>query len=66
MAGPVRGSSTSLRLIRQAESSRLQLELVRRVFELLVPHHRHPIDRSHGARQQRSAAAAARRPGTGG
>jgi len=37
MEGSPRGWFTSLRLTRHAESSRLQLELVRRAFELIVP-----------------------------
>jgi hypothetical protein len=60
MAGPVRGSSTSLRLTRQAESSRLQLELVRRAFELLVSNRQHPVIPAYGARKPRSAATASR------
>jgi hypothetical protein len=43
MEGPPRGSPVSLRLTRGAESSRLQLELVRRAFELLVPSTQHPV-----------------------
>jgi hypothetical protein len=38
MEGPPRDRFTSLRLTRSAESSRLKLELVRRAFELIVPH----------------------------
>jgi hypothetical protein len=38
MEGPPRSWFTSLRLTRHAESSRLRLELVRRAFELIVPH----------------------------
>jgi hypothetical protein len=38
MEGPPQGVATpTLRLTRDAESSRLQLELVRRAFELIVP-----------------------------
>ncbi len=67
MAGPPRASLTSLRLTRVAESSRLQLELVRRAFELLVPPTRNPVVKTKGSRRpQRSAAAAAREPATGG
>jgi hypothetical protein len=61
MEGRVRGSSTSLRVTRGVESSRLQLECVRRAFELLVPNSRHPVAKVNGTRrQQRSAAAASR------
>lgn len=64
MEGPPRGSPVSLRLTQGAESSRLQLEFVRRAFELLVPNSQHPVAKplanSHGARRQRSAAAARR------
>ena len=67
MAGPPRGSLTSLRLTRVAESSRLQLELVRRAFELLVSPTQNPVVKNKGSRRkQRSAAAAARGPLTGG
>jgi hypothetical protein len=59
MEGPRRGSLLSARLTRQAESSRLQLELVRRAFELLVPNPRRPIRQPQLVhRRQRSAAAA--------
>lgn len=62
MEGPARGSPLSLRLTRGAESSRLQLDLVRRAFELLVSNTQHPVVKPHGTRgtrrQQRSAAAA--------
>ncbi len=37
MEGRLRGLSTSLQLTRCAESSRVQLDLVRRAFELLAP-----------------------------
>ena len=60
MEGPPRGSSVALRLKRDAESSRLQLDLVRRAFELLVPNLQHPIAKVHGARAQQRSAAAAR------
>lgn len=60
MEGPPRGSPVSLRLARGAESSRLQLEFVRRAFELLVSSIQHPVVKPHGARRQRSAAAARR------
>jgi hypothetical protein len=64
MEGPPRGSPFSLRLTRGAESSRLQLEFVRRAFELLVSNTQHPVAKplakTHGARRQRSAAAARR------
>ncbi len=43
MEGPARGSPFLLRLTRDAESSRLQLEFVRRAFELLVSNTQHPV-----------------------
>jgi hypothetical protein len=61
MEGIVSGSLTSLQVTRQVESSRLQLELVRRAFELLVSQARHPLVRTdHIARPQQPAAGAAR------
>jgi hypothetical protein len=60
MEGPPRGSPVSLRLTRAAESSRLQLDLVRRAFELLVPKLQHPVAKPHGTRAQRRLATAAR------
>jgi hypothetical protein len=79
MEGPPRGFPVSLRLThvtRAAESSRLQLDLVRRAFELLVPSTQHPVAKAldqplvqrdgtsgtstNGACRQRSAAAAGR------
>jgi hypothetical protein len=60
MEGPPHGSPVSLRLTREAESSRLQLELVRRAFELLVPNLQHPVAKPHGGRAQQRSAAAAR------
>ena len=57
MGRPPRISLTSVRLTRQAESSRLQLEHVRRAFELLVPVSRHPVAKTHStSRRPRSAA----------
>ena len=61
MEGLPRGSSVMIRLTRDAESSRLQLDLVRRAFELLVPKFQHPMAKPHGARAQQRSAAAARR-----
>ena len=60
MEGPPRGSPVSLRLARDAESSRLQLDLVRHAFELLVPTYQHPLAKSRksGTRRQRAAVAA--------
>ena len=64
MDGPRPGSLTSVRLVRQAESSRLQLELVRRAFELLVPKSQHRVVTTDGTRRhKRSAAARASVPG---
>jgi hypothetical protein len=68
MEGPSCGFRDLLRLTRGAESSRLQLDLVRRAFELLVPNSQHPVskrlakrlDKSQGARRRRSAVAARR------
>ena len=64
MEGPRRDCLLSARLMRDAESSRLQLEFVRRAFELLVSNTQHPVAKplakTHGARRQRSAAAARR------
>jgi hypothetical protein len=57
MEGPPRNRSTSLRLTRGAEPSRLQLDLVRRAFELIVPHKRFSCQPP--VRRQRQAAAAA-------
>jgi hypothetical protein len=63
MAGP--GSfPLALPLTRAAESSRLQLDLVRRAFEFLVPHRQHPLaqlQHRHGARRPQWSAATARR-----
>ena len=61
MEGPPHGFPVSLRLTRDTESSRLQLDLVRRAFELLVPNLRHPVAKPHGACSQQRSAAAARR-----
>jgi len=61
MEGTPGGSPLSLRLTRDAESSRLQLDLVRRAFELLVPNQRHPVVKPRGRRAQQRSAAAARR-----
>ena len=57
MEGPPRSWFTSLRLTRLAESSRLKLELVRRAFELIVPHNQCCCQRS-AATQPRSTPAA--------
>lgn len=64
MEGPPHGASVSMRLTRGAESSRLQLEFVRRAFELLVPNLQHPLVKphgTHGVRRQQRAAIAERR-----
>jgi hypothetical protein len=61
MEGPPRGSPLSLRLTRDVESSRLQLDLVRRAFELLVPNRQHPVAKRQDARSPHRSAAAARR-----
>jgi len=67
MAGPGRPAPFSLRLVRDAESSRLQLELVRRAFELLVSKSQHLVVKANGTRRkQRSADAASRVPVAGG
>ena len=58
MDGPAHVFPRSLRLARQAESSRLQLELVRRAFELLVPNSRHPVAQADGTRRTPGSAAA--------
>ena len=58
MEGPSRRCFTSLRLTRSAESSRLQLDLIRRAFELVLANNTQcpqPVPR-----QLRSAAAAAK------
>lgn len=67
MEGMVSGSLTSLHVTRQVESSRLQLELVRRAFELLVSQARHPLVRTDRTpRPQQPAAVAARQAVSGG
>ena len=62
-------SLVALRLTRAAESSRLQLDLVRRAFELLVPQRQHSLAQlqgRHGARRPQRSAATARRGGVAG
>jgi DNA-binding response OmpR family regulator len=67
MEGVVAGSLTFLHVTRQVESSRLQLELVRRAFELLVSQARHPLVRiDRTPRPQQPAAVASRRAVSGG
>ena len=66
MAGHGRPAPFSLRLARDAESSRLQLELVRRAFELLVSKSQHPVVKANGARRKQRSAAASRVPLAGG
>ena len=51
---------TTLRLDRDAESSRLQLDLVRRAFELIVPASQTNSHQTFARRLPRSAAAANR------
>jgi hypothetical protein len=66
MAGPGRPAPFSLRLVRDTESSRLQLELVRRAFELLVSKSRHPVVKVNGTRRKQRSAATSRVPVAGG
>ena len=57
MEGPPRGLPVSLRLTRDTESSRLQLELVRRAFELIVPHNQVSCQTSASTEPRPAAAA---------
>lgn len=61
MEGPPRGAAMpTLCVTRDAESSRLQLDLVRRAFELIVPVSQTSVHQTSARRALRSAASATR------